>query len=168
MTNAMKKDNARDKNKLDLSTALRILENAGCPDPRLGIEDPEVQVQSVIDALCDLSIHDGLTGLAATFSMRSYPEIERSQRTGRTCGLMAIDLDFFKQINDTFGHATAIKRCSLSPTLQRSMRGWIRGTYRRRRICHNPAPANHLMPFMRLREFIWLNSGSRPGTTICS
>jgi hypothetical protein len=49
---------AKDKKRLDLSSALRVLENAGCPDPRVGIDDPEAQIQSIIDALCDLSVHD--------------------------------------------------------------------------------------------------------------
>lgn len=103
----MKRNDVKNKKGLDLSGAIRILQNAGCPDPREGIDDPDVQVQSVIDALCHLSIHDGLTGLvnASFFHAVLAREIERSLRTERTCSLMVIDLDHFKQINDTFGHA---------------------------------------------------------------
>ncbi|HYK89007.1 MAG TPA: GGDEF domain-containing protein, partial [Acidobacteriota bacterium] len=58
------------------------------------------------DGLCDLSIHDGLTGLvnATFFHYVLSREIERSVRTGRTCSLMVIDADYFKQINDNYSH----------------------------------------------------------------
>jgi diguanylate cyclase (GGDEF)-like protein len=102
----MSDHNPENKKQLNLSTALRILKNAGRPDPRSLSGDPDVQIQNVIDALCDLSIHDGLTGLvnATFFHAVLAREIDRSIRTGRTCGLMVIDIDHFKQINDTYGH----------------------------------------------------------------
>ena len=103
-------DNSEDK-KLDLATALRILQNAGLPDPRLLSKDPNVQIQSIIDALCDLSIHDGLTSLvnATFFHELLTREIDRSFRTGRTCGLIVIDIDHFKAVNDTYGHIAGDK-----------------------------------------------------------
>jgi diguanylate cyclase (GGDEF)-like protein len=96
------------KKQLNLIAALRILKNAGCTDPRLQGEDQDAQIQCIIDALCDLSIHDGLTGLvnATFFHAVLAREIDRSLRTGRTCALMVIDIDHFKKINDTFGHST--------------------------------------------------------------
>lgn len=102
----MSKNGVEDE-KLDLSTALRILQNAGRMDPRLLSDEPTVQIQNIIDTLCDLSIHDGLTGLvnATFFHAVLTREIERSLRTGRTCALMVIDVDFFKVVNDTHGHS---------------------------------------------------------------
>ena len=92
---------------LNLTAALRILQNAGITDPRLFSEDAAVRIQFIINTLCDLSIHDGLTGLvnATFFHAVLSREIHRSLRTGRTCALMVIDIDHFKNINDTYGHA---------------------------------------------------------------
>jgi diguanylate cyclase len=107
----MADQNPEDKKSLNLSTALRIIQNAGIPDPRQASDDPNIQIQGIIDALCRLSTHDGLTGLvnATFFHAVLAREIDRSTRTGRTCGLMVIDIDHFKQINDTYGHATGDK-----------------------------------------------------------
>ncbi len=103
----MSDQHRRGKKKLNLTAALRILQNAGRADPRLLSDDPDIQIQSIIDALCDLSIHDGLTGLvnATFFHAVLSREIDRSLRTGRTCGLMVIDIDHFKSVNDTYGHS---------------------------------------------------------------
>ncbi len=52
------------------------------------------------------SIHDGLTNLFnhAHFEKRLEGEVARARRHGRPCGLLMIDLDDFKNINDSYGH----------------------------------------------------------------
>ena len=52
------------------------------------------------------SLHDALTGLAnrELFRMRVARACEESGRTGRTVAVLLIDLDHFKEINDTLGH----------------------------------------------------------------
>jgi diguanylate cyclase (GGDEF)-like protein len=49
---------------------------------------------------------DPLTGLGnhRTFQSRLEQEVERAHRSGRALSLALIDVDRFKQINDTFGH----------------------------------------------------------------
>ena len=51
---------------------------------------------------------DEVTGLYTRqyFMRRLFQEMERSQRYGVPLCLMMIDLDNFKQVNDTFGHVT--------------------------------------------------------------
>jgi diguanylate cyclase (GGDEF)-like protein/PAS domain S-box-containing protein len=54
------------------------------------------------------AVHDPLTGVANRTLLRDRLEhaIARSQRTGGAIGVLFIDLDNFKQVNDAFGHGT--------------------------------------------------------------
>jgi len=56
--------------------------------------------------LAALAITDPLTGLPnhRTVMNRLEEEISRCQRTQESCAVLFIDLDHFKQINDTWGH----------------------------------------------------------------
>ena len=58
------------------------------------------------DQLSHRAQHDGLTGLPnrALLYERMEAEIERARRGGSLLGVLYIDLDGFKQINDTHGH----------------------------------------------------------------
>jgi diguanylate cyclase (GGDEF)-like protein len=110
----------------DLTDALRILRHAGREDPQLYAGDSAEQVQNIINALCDLSVHDGMTGLvnATFFHAVLSREIDRSFRTGKTCGLMALDLDCFKRINDTYGHAVGDRVLqSAAANIMQNLRG---------------------------------------------
>lgn len=54
----------------------------------------------------DLAFHDPLTGLAnrRLFEDRLEQTIAKAQRYGTKFGLLYLDLDHFKDINDTYGH----------------------------------------------------------------
>ncbi|MFA6217368.1 MAG: sensor domain-containing diguanylate cyclase [Candidatus Omnitrophota bacterium] len=56
----------------------------------------------------DLAIHDGLTGLyrKGYFMDRLNEEVKRCLRQNSTFSLLMLDVDFFKQYNDTFGHTS--------------------------------------------------------------
>ena len=60
-----------------------------------------------LDSLADVAVHDGLTGLMdkTTFNRRLKEEIERQHRYGGRLSLVLLDIDHFKKLNDTFGHA---------------------------------------------------------------
>lgn len=64
------------------------------------------QVERVVSWLADVAGTDVLTGLPnrREFEDRFAHELERSTRSERPMGLIAIDLDWFKEINDQFGH----------------------------------------------------------------
>jgi diguanylate cyclase (GGDEF)-like protein len=58
------------------------------------------------EILRDLSINDPLTGL---FNRKEFErlldlEVARSQRHGQVMSLLMVDVDFFKRINDSYGH----------------------------------------------------------------
>ena len=57
-------------------------------------------------ALQNLAIRDGLTGLYnhRTFYSLLEDELQRSLRYARPLSLLMLDIDHFKQVNDTYGH----------------------------------------------------------------
>ena len=91
---------------LRLETAIALVEQADGvtappPDPA-----PAVYLQTLIDGLCELSLRDPLTGLANRRHFRSVleREIDRVTRSGEAALLLMLDIDHFKQVNDTYGH----------------------------------------------------------------
>jgi diguanylate cyclase (GGDEF)-like protein/PAS domain S-box-containing protein len=56
--------------------------------------------------IAHLAYHDSLTGLAnrAQLETRLEGAVERAQRLGTAVALLAVDLDDFKLVNDSFGH----------------------------------------------------------------
>ncbi|MBI3505108.1 MAG: sensor domain-containing diguanylate cyclase [Proteobacteria bacterium] len=60
----------------------------------------------LFDEVQALSLYDSLTGLPVRryFMQRFNEEIYRAQRSGQAMCLAIIDLDYFKGINDTYGH----------------------------------------------------------------
>jgi diguanylate cyclase (GGDEF)-like protein len=79
------------------------------------------------DGLKKLSITDGLSGLYnyryLIYSVES--ELKRAIRYRRTLALMLIDIDYFKNLNDTYGH-----RCGdyVIKTVGKLLRNNVRGT----------------------------------------
>ena len=63
--------------------------------------------KALLDQLAHQAFHDPLTGLAnrALFYDRVSHALELGQREGRAVTVLFLDLDGFKEINDTMGHA---------------------------------------------------------------
>jgi len=65
-----------------------------------------LRTQRLMQLLAERAEVDGLTGLAnrAAFNRRWTQEVNESQRYGRPLTLAVMDIDFFKKVNDTYGH----------------------------------------------------------------
>ena len=71
------------------------------------------------------AMHDSLTGLPnrRLFDDRLSQALERSMRTARSAALFLLDLDQFKAINDTHGHAAGdLALCAAAEQLQLKVR----------------------------------------------
>jgi diguanylate cyclase (GGDEF)-like protein len=98
-----------DVQNLRLDAALSLIEQSGrsldtLPDPAHA--EPSQYVQSILDALCTLSSHDALTGLANRrhFAHAMEQELDRVARSGDVALLLMVDIDHFKMVNDQHGH----------------------------------------------------------------
>jgi len=71
-----------------------------------GIVEDVTERQRLHDELLRRAYHDPLTGLANRELLEEHLQtaIARSDRVGSMTGLLCIDLDRFKQINDAYGH----------------------------------------------------------------
>ncbi len=96
-----------DLRKLRLDDARALLEHSGQSLPTEQTDATQF-LQTVIDKLSELSLKDPLTGL----SNRRYfqgilsREIEIVARSGESSFLLMLDIDYFKSINDQYGHPT--------------------------------------------------------------
>ena len=96
-----------DVSSLRLELALNLLTQAGWQPPP-GFQPHSFDgLQAVIDGLCDISSRDALTGLAnrRQFEVAISREIDRVARAGEPALLLVLDIDHFKKVNDTHGHA---------------------------------------------------------------
>lgn len=89
--------------------------------------DLERRVQERTEDLHRLTEIDPLTGLLNRRGMtdRFEKEVARQARQGGTMGLLLLDLDHFKQVNDTYGHAAGdVALCAVANILNSMRRSY--------------------------------------------
>ena len=90
--------------RLSIST---ILDRKGRVDGYFGIFQDITEEKNAERNLHQLAYHDTLTGLynRTEFMRRVAEALRRGKRYDEAFGLLFIDLDLFKEVNDTYGHA---------------------------------------------------------------
>jgi diguanylate cyclase (GGDEF)-like protein len=85
--------------------ALQLLRQSGQPVPQ-GAPGSTPWLQGLIDGLVDISSRDALTGLPnrRSFEVALAREIDRVARSGEPALFLALDIDYFKSVNDKYGH----------------------------------------------------------------
>jgi diguanylate cyclase (GGDEF)-like protein len=65
------------------------------------------RIRRLVTQLGELATHDSLTGALnrGAFEQRLEAELARTERMAAPCALVVLDIDHFKRINDTLGHA---------------------------------------------------------------
>jgi diguanylate cyclase (GGDEF)-like protein len=110
---------------LRLDVALQLLQHAGYSLPAFDAAGPDAWLQALVDGLCRLSSHDPLTGLPnrREFELAVERELDRVARSAERALLLMIDIDRFKRINDSFGHAIGdLALASVANVLRASIR----------------------------------------------
>ncbi|UCD32881.1 MAG: diguanylate cyclase [Desulfobacterales bacterium] len=74
----------------------------------LKVKERTIELQKAYEELEYQAMHDSLTGLPnRTAVLKDFErELSRIQRTKEPLSIIMADLDYFKRINDTFGHQT--------------------------------------------------------------
>lgn len=74
----------------------------------LSLAQANGQLQAKQVQLEQLALHDGLTGLynRTEFLRQAVMELQRAHRSGQVTSFVLVDLDFFKRVNDQWGHPT--------------------------------------------------------------
>ena len=110
---------------LRMDMALNLLQQAGWALPDGLVPHSQPWLQAVIDGLCEVSSRDALTGLAnrRQFEVAIAREIDRVARAGEPALLLVLDIDHFKKVNDTHGHAAGdVVIQSVAASLQECVR----------------------------------------------
>ena len=91
---------------LQLGAALQLLQQSGRVLPDAATMTTVAWLQTLVDALCELSSRDALTGLSnrRQFELALASEIDRVARAGEPALVLIVDIDHFKSVNDTHGH----------------------------------------------------------------
>lgn len=98
----LKDQGEREKNQRELKALMQRIKE---------MERETVELKSRLDAAQQKATYDSLTGLPNRQALddRLAEEIARAKRYGKPLSIAVWDIDFFKNINDTFGHKSGDK-----------------------------------------------------------
>jgi two-component system cell cycle response regulator len=67
---------------------------------------PVIETKLLMNTLRESALRDQMTGLHNRRYLQEYTEplVAGAVRRGKNIGLIMCDLDYFKQVNDTYGH----------------------------------------------------------------
>jgi len=106
------KEAVSQKNKEDLERVRIARENMKVLQERIALADKQVQEMSRrAEELEMVALKDALTGLynRKAFDRKIQSALEKVGREGRSLTVILLDVDRFKEINDTFGHVAGDK-----------------------------------------------------------
>jgi diguanylate cyclase (GGDEF)-like protein/PAS domain S-box-containing protein len=92
--------------RLATTTRVPILGRQGTAKYLMTVIEDVTERKRAEEQIAFLAHHDSLTGLPnrAAFSARLSSTLERARESGKSFGVVCIDLDRFKEVNDIFGH----------------------------------------------------------------
>jgi diguanylate cyclase (GGDEF)-like protein/PAS domain S-box-containing protein len=92
---------------LEWLTISRVVDGAGAPVRYVGVFHDVTELRRKEEQIRHLAFHDALTGLPnrTLIQDRLDHALQRARREGSRLAVAFIDLDHFKAINDTLGHA---------------------------------------------------------------
>jgi diguanylate cyclase (GGDEF)-like protein len=109
-----------------ISTRLPILDDKGQPQYLLAVVDDVTERKRAEAKIAYMAHHDSLTDLPNRTAFKEQIEaaLERAESTGETFGILCIDLDRFKEVNDIFGHSAGdALLCEVSRRLKAAAEG---------------------------------------------
>ncbi len=103
-----------------------VRDAAGAVTRFIGIQHDVTAEVTRLQQATEAATRDALTGLMnrSAFAAATERELVRATRHRRSAGVLFLDVDRFKQVNDTFGHATGDAYLEhLARTLEHHLRG---------------------------------------------
>lgn len=121
----MKMTNAPQKLPIKMTETRSSGKNCPVGEANCAYIDEVAALRDKVDQLAALVHTDPLTGIAnfRYFNQALEQETERTRRTGQPMALVMLDIDFFKKINDSWGHEVGNKALiHIAQLIRNSMR----------------------------------------------
>jgi diguanylate cyclase (GGDEF)-like protein len=115
-------DDAALFSKSDLKLLAALSEQVAVAVDNGQLEDSLAELTQLKAELEHQALHDGLTGLAnrSQFGEAIFHALQMSRRTGGDIGVLLMDLDDFKEVNDSLGHGAGDELLLAAANLLRS------------------------------------------------